>query len=63
MTVWRNLIGGIETIEMGDMTVLVFRIIPILQPFLQLTISSYLHRRQLADGLLKFLGISLIFLS
>ena len=51
----RNLIGGIESVEMGKMTVVVLRIIDIVEPFLQLSPAAHLHGRQLrqlfADGL------------
>src|SRR5574344_899059 len=46
MCIGRYLIRWIESIEMGDMTVVVLRGIPVLQPFLQLSVLSHLHRGQ-----------------
>ena len=44
MSVGRYLVGGIEAIEMRDVTMLVLGIITVPQPLLQLTIASNLHR-------------------
>ena len=43
LTEWRNLVAGIQAVEVRDMTVLVARIVHVLQPFLQLTVPAYLH--------------------
>ena len=45
LAVRRNLIAGIQTISMRDVTMLVVGIVGILQPFLQLSVAAYLHRR------------------
>ena len=48
----RNLIARVQPVEMRDMAVLVFRIVTVLQPFLQLTVATYLHGRQQSELLL-----------
>ena len=48
-----DLIRRIKSVEMRDVTMLVVRIVYVLQPFLQLSILAHLHRRQLGDGLLE----------
>ena len=50
MRIGRYLIRGIETIEMGDMTVLVLGVVAINHPLLQLAIATNLHRRQAFQG-------------
>ena len=50
MGIWGNLIRGIESVEVRDMTMLVFRIITVPQPLLQLSVTSNLHGRQLLKG-------------
>ena len=51
-----DLVGRIEAVEVGNVPVLVFGVIHVLDPFLELTILSYLHRREfghcLGEGLL-----------
>ncbi len=42
----RYLVGRKEPIQMGDMTVMIIRIIDIIQPLLQLSMFSYLHGRK-----------------
>ena len=56
----RNLIGWIQSIEMRDMAMLILRIIRIHKPLLQLSVLSYLHRRNLRNQLLHRLALSLI---
>ena len=56
----RNLIGWIQSIEMRDMAMLILRIIRIYKPLLQLSVLSYLHRRNLRNQLLHLLTLSLI---
>ena len=58
----RYLIARIQTIQMRDMPMLVFRIIHILQPLLQLIVLSDLHWRQLVYQVLKRVTICLAFL-
>ena len=50
MRVGRDLVGGIETIEMGDVTVFITGIVGIDEPLLQLTIAANLHGRKLGKG-------------
>ena len=38
------------------MAVLVARVVSVLQPFLQLVVLPYVHRRQLADGVAQAVG-------
>ena len=45
------------------MTMLIFWIVAIYQPFLQLSMSAYLHRWQLGDGIAKHGGIHDIIIS
>ena len=49
----RNLVTRIQAIKVGDMTVLVLRIVDILKPLLQLSMPSDLHGRQAVDHLLQ----------
>ena len=56
----RNLIGWIQSIEMRDMAMFILRIIRIHKPLLQLSVLSYLHRRNLRNQLLHLLALSLI---
>ena len=49
MLVGRNLVRRIESIEMGDVTMLVPRVVGINQPLLQLTILANLHRREIGQ--------------
>ncbi len=44
MAVWRQLIGRIQTIKMRNMPVVTARVVAILKPLLQLSVTSYLHR-------------------
>ena len=44
VAVGTDLVGWIQTVQMRDVTMLVVRVIGIVQPFLQLLVLSYLHR-------------------
>ena len=50
MTVGRDLVRWVKSVEMADVAVLVARIVGIDKPFLQLTIAPDLHRRKLGEG-------------
>ena len=58
----RNLIGGIESVEMREMAVVVLGIIHIVEPFLQLSPAAHLHGRQLrqlfSDGLQQWIAVT-----
>ena len=56
----RNLASGIESPQMGHMTVAIFGIVPILHPLLQLSPASYLHRREPRAGRPELVGQSRI---
>ena len=58
MGIRRNLITGIKAIHMRNMPMLIFGIVGIFQPFLQLIVSSDLHRRQLFQHSLQWVLIS-----
>ena len=45
---------------MGDMAVLVFRVVDVLAPLLQLSVLSHFHLRELVDGVLQTLLIGFI---
>ena len=47
----RNLITGIKAVKMGNMAMLILRVIHILKPFLQLAVPPDLHGRQLGEHL------------
>ena len=49
MGVGGYLVGGVETVEVGDMTVFILRVVGIDKPFLQLSVTSDLHGRQLQE--------------
>ena len=53
MTIGRNLIAGIKSVEMGDVAVFVLGIITVNKPFLQLSVLAHLHRRQQGNSLSK----------
>ena len=55
------LIGWIKTIEMGDVAMLVFGVISIDEPFLQLSILSDLHRRKFGNCLEKSVDVCGVF--
>ena len=44
--VWRDLVRGIEAVEVGDVTVLVLGVVAVLHPLLQLAVTAYLHGRE-----------------
>ena len=52
MSVGRYLVGGIESVEMRDVPVVIIRIVGIIEPFLQLAILPDLHGRQQGQRLL-----------
>ena len=66
---WIDLVGRIESVEMGNVPVLVLGIVHILDPLLELSVLAHLHRRKfghcLGEGLLvcivnsKFCGCRL----
>ena len=51
----RNLIRWIQAIKMGDVTMLVTRVIKIFTPLLQLSVLAHLHRWNHWDGSHQFL--------
>src|SRR5574344_757371 len=55
--VWRNLIAWIKSVQMRHMTMLIFTIIPVVEPFLDLIIATDLHRSEAVDHLLKAIDI------
>ena len=56
-----NLITWIERIEMTYMTMIILRIVPVLDPFLQLSPLANLHRCHLSQYILQMSSISGIF--
>jgi len=50
MAVGRDLVGGVEAVEMRDVAVLVLGIVGIDEPFLQLPVAAYLHGWELGEG-------------
>ena len=56
-----NLITWIERIEMTYMTMIILRIVPVLDPFLQLSPLANLHRCHLSQHFLQMSSISGIF--
>ena len=59
MLVGRYLIGGIESIEMRDVAVLVLGVVGILEPLLQLSVTAYLHGRKGSQRFFVFEGVKL----
>ena len=55
-----NLVGREESIEVRDVTMMIFTAISINEPLLQLLATAYLHRRQLSQCLFECLLISSI---
>ena len=45
--VGRNLVRGVESVEVGDVPVLILRVVAVDEPLLQLAVTANLHRRQL----------------
>ena len=46
MAIRRNLVRGVKSIKVRDVTVLVLRVVTVDEPLLQLTVAAYLHGRQ-----------------
>ena len=57
VSVGGHLVGGIESVEMRDMTMLILGIVGILKSLLQLSMTTYLHGRKSVDGLTQALLI------
>ena len=63
MTVGRYLVRRIQAVQMRYMAMLIFWIIAINQPLLQLSVSTYLHRWQLGNGIAQHGGINHIIIA
>ena len=57
MRIGGNLVTGIKPIQVGNMTMVIIRIIHIRQPLLQLVMLAYLHRRQTLNHALQTIPI------
>ena len=55
MTVGRNLIGGIQTVKVGHVPMLVGRVVSVNEPLLQLPVAAHLHGSQTRDGRFELL--------